>query len=204
MKIFKSILFLLLALFVACKEEVKPNFPAIKLNINDSNDITFSDSIYFISTDSTARRITIMPETDDVQLFYSINGRPLEKSRELSFVLYKQDTLLRFFLSKESFEDSPFKTIVFRSNSQNFLEQTTLATNLQGADTLITLSNKSRGLLTFEVFNRWGKRVIQRSHFKFSETLTIHPGLDGFLPGVYYGRLSYGKNSKSFSLVWLN
>ena len=58
------------------------------------------------------------------------------------------------------------------------------------------------GLLTVKIFNRWGKIIFQKTHFKFSETLEIPFELEGHPTGLYFGRLSYGSDSKTFTLVW--
>ena len=189
-------------MLLACKEEVKPGFPQVKISIHDTNEITFSDSVYFISTDTTVKRITFIPEVKDVQLFYAINNGAFELSQELSLPLYKQDTLVQFYLSKEGLEDSPLKTILFQSHSQEFLKNIELSDNPQDSAKQIPISDKSRGILTLEIFDRWGKRILQRNYFKLSEKLEIQYNLDDKPTGVYYGRLSYGRDRKSFWLVW--
>ena len=193
MKLLKPIILLFIFInCLGCKEEVKRQFPPIKVAVNDANEIDIADSIYYILSDTLSNRITVSAEINDANLVYSVNNSEFSVVPNETVSLQKEDSVFQFYLTKNGFKDSEVKTILLQRHSQKFLERVEVPEKIVDSHLNISMDDKSRGIMKVEVINLMGVRMLQRYHFKNSDLMTIKYYWVDFPSGMYIVMVEYG------------
>lgn len=184
-----------------CQEDVKRQIQSEEVTINDSNKLSVSDSIYYISNNSFPNRITLLTDVPEGNLHFSINNGQFKPSGSQSVTLQKQDSILQYYFTKKNFDNSVVKTIVFPKHAKRFLDKISLNTSIIDSSLNINVVDKSRGVIMLEVYTLNGTRLIERSHFKGKDELSIQYALESYPAGFYILRTKFGKDLKILKLL---
>lgn len=193
--------FILLLTVVACQDEVNRTFSTIEVTINDTNRFAILDSIFFVTADTLANKLTVITEVSDVILSYSMNNKGFVESSMESITIQKEDSIFQFYLTKPGFDDSEIKTISFQSHTGRFLDKADYSSIISDSDFYIELNDKSRGMLKVEIWNMSGIKMLQRDHFKGADNLKVKYGLEEYPVGLYIVNITYGTDKKPFRLI---
>lgn len=197
----RAVVLILLVFCFSCQSEVNSRFPIIAVSINDTNEVTISDSIYYITADTLPNKVAVVSDVSDPNIYYSVNKAAPMIGTSDPMTLQKQDTVLQFYLTKKGYDNSELKTVIFQANSAVFLNKVDVSSIVADSNLNISMSDKSRGMMKIEIISVTGKRLLQRNHLKRADTLIIKYALAEYPRGIYFVSATYGQNHKVYRFL---
>ncbi|GAA4428515.1 hypothetical protein GCM10023188_12770 [Pontibacter saemangeumensis] len=201
MRTMKAAMLILLAICFSCQDESNPNFPDIKVAMNDISGVAISDSVYYIIADTLPNIVTAVSEVSDADMFYSVNNAAFTMRINEPIPLQKQDTVLQFHLTKKGYNESGLKTVILQAHSEKFLEKVNVSSPVSDSSLTISMDDKSRGMMQIEIFSTTGKRLLRRNHLKNVDSFIINYALPEYPKGIYMVFAAYGKDKKVYKFI---